>query len=349
MGVVPSGTRTSTFQLDVAHSGAQAADHIGVPLCERWSVPLKANVTQPVAGDGLVWVSAASAVTALDAATGSVVWGPVALGSVGRLAYDAGRLYTTAAFGGVRRLDGATGAVLWTSLLEGGIFGASPVARGDRVLLPNDPQNSQPAALGLDANSGKVVWSDVAPGGASSAALGDALGYFSWACGTTLAFDIATGAPAWVHAVGCTGDGNTPAVLANGVYVSGPSVKAVVLDPTSGAVTGTFAVDQAPAGAGDQGFFVNGALLQRISLGQSVATWTFDAGEKIVMPPLVLGTNVFAVTASGLLYAIDTASGLVVSSANVGEPLAKTYFSEVGMAAADGRLFVPTKTRFVAY
>jgi len=40
---------------------------------------------------------------------------------------------------------------------------------------------------------------------------------------------------------------------------------------------------------------------------------------------------------------------LVVSSANVGEPATKVYFARVSLAAADGRLFVATNTRLVAY
>lgn len=343
---VPTGTRAAAFQLDAAHSGAQPAEHIGIPLCERWSVPFGGNV---VAGDGLVWVVDGD-IRALDAATGAVVWGP--LGGPSSLAYDGGRLYSLEWLGALRAMDGATGTVLWTSTVGDETFG-SPVVRGGRVVAVgiDGGSTAQVYARAYDTKTGALAWSNNVPFGAQSPALGAAMAYISSGCGTSSAFDLGGGAPVWQHSGPCPGGVMiTPSLLTDGLYVYGLGATALVLDALTGAVKGPFAASRAPAGAGDQGFFVNGSLLQRIPLAHQLPTWTLDAGETIAMPPLVLGSLVFTVTASGLVYAVDTASGLVVSSANVGESITtKTTLGELGLAAADGRLFVSTKSRLVAY
>src|SRR5439155_14081850 len=67
---VATGSQAVAAQIDVAHSGAQPADRLSLPLCERWSVDVGSPALSRFVVEGPVIACPASALRALDVATG---------------------------------------------------------------------------------------------------------------------------------------------------------------------------------------------------------------------------------------------------------------------------------------
>src|SRR5215472_6116814 len=74
-----------TYQESVAHTGAQDQDSLKTPLIQKWVHSFGNFVSYPVVAGGRVFVTVAASkgtsLFALDQASGSVDWGPIAITS----------------------------------------------------------------------------------------------------------------------------------------------------------------------------------------------------------------------------------------------------------------------------
>ena len=100
------GDAAISFQVNNLHDGNDATSALRPPLRQIWAVNLEGAVSYPLIVGNRVFVGAGAAggqtpnrLLALDAETGSTVWGPVDLGTGGwdlfALAYNRGTGYTS--------------------------------------------------------------------------------------------------------------------------------------------------------------------------------------------------------------------------------------------------------------
>lgn len=207
--VTPAGAQSAqtgvstTYQINAGHDGSLVDTAVGAPpLSEKWSRDLGGNVSYPVVADGRVFATAASPngygtiLYSIDAATGQDAWAPVDLG----------------------------GSYWWSALAYGG--GRLYAQNYDGVLTAFNPA------------TGKEIWTVTLPGQhsfTSPPTFADGVVYTggSGSGGTLYAVDAASGAVLWTQPV-ANGDNSSPAVTADGVYVSYACEQTYAFAPESG-------------------------------------------------------------------------------------------------------------------
>ncbi|MEV6308660.1 PQQ-binding-like beta-propeller repeat protein [Streptomyces sp. NPDC051840] len=199
----PTGTST-TYQINARHNGSLVDGAVGAPpLSRKWSRDLGGDVSYPVVAGGRVFVTVSSAdgygtvLHALDAATGEDTWAPVDLGGT--------YWWSALAYGGGR---------LYAQNYDGELTAFDP-ATGKRIWsisLPGQYSFTSPPTF-----SGGMVYT----GGAGSG-------------GTLYAVKASDGSVVWTQDV-ANGDNSSPAVDANGVYVSYACEQTYAFAPATGA------------------------------------------------------------------------------------------------------------------
>lgn len=194
---------STTYQINARHDGSLVDTAVGAPpLSKKWSRDLGGDVSYPIVAGGRVFATASSPngygtiLYAIDAATGQNAWAPVDLG----------------------------GTYWWSALAYGG--GRLYAQNYDGVLTAFNPAN------------GKVIWTVKLPGQysfTSPPTFAGGVVYTGGAGsgGTLYAVDAASGAVLWTQPV-ANGDNSSPAVTANGVYVSYACEQTYAFTPKSG-------------------------------------------------------------------------------------------------------------------
>jgi len=186
----PPSLDAVAFQITPAHTGNVSFANIILPSGAAWSVDVGGTPSYALIAAGKVFVtvdlgSGGSRLVALDQATGATVWGPIAITGRTNAAYDSGKVFALSA-----------------------------------------PFANTATMLAFDAQTGTQLWSTVLIGedsftAAPTAAHGFVYTGGSGSSGLLYAVDQSTGALAWTQPVGA-GANSTPAVTADGVYVTYP-------------------------------------------------------------------------------------------------------------------------------
>ncbi|WP_255949965.1 outer membrane protein assembly factor BamB family protein [Streptomyces odontomachi] len=192
-----------TYQSNAQHDGSLLDTGVGAPpLGEKWSRDLGGDVSYPIVAGGRVFATAASpdgygtTLYAVDATTGQDAWAPVDLGGT--------YWWSALAYG-----DGRLYAQNYDGVLTA--FDPATGAQLWTVTLPGQYSFTSPPTF-----AGGLVYT----GGAGSG-------------GTLYAVDAASGAVRWTRPV-ANGDDSSPAVTADGVYVSYACEQTYAFDPRSG-------------------------------------------------------------------------------------------------------------------
>lgn len=360
----PAGTAATAYQLNAGHTGA-TPDAFWSGAIKRWSVNLGASISYPLIVGNRVFVtagdnsSAGSRLYALDADTGTVVWGPVEVGGGtpwSGLAYDAGRVFTVNEYGTMEAFDATTGGQQWAVQLPNQyLFSSPPTAL--RGLVYTGGAGSGGTLYAVDESTGAVVWtSSVMNGDHSSPAVSGAGVYVSYACGQTYDFVPATGALNWHVNTSCEGGGGKTPVLASGrLYVRDSSFPGV-FDASLGSLLSTFATSGPAPAVSESGVYdqVAGTLTASGPTPGSATTWSFGANSTLSSAPLVGGDDVFVAASSGSVYALSAATGSVVWSANAGSGIPAPDEQNLsqpltGLAESGGLLVVPAGNTLVAF
>ena len=199
-----SSDQAVAYQLDAGHDGYQSGDPITAPLSQIWSITLPGLISYPLIANGVVYVTEGG---------GSIV-------SYGTTLYA---------------IEQATGATLWSHAL-GGVYYWSGIAYDDgRVFALN--QNGTLTAF--DGTTGATDWSRSLPGqydftSAPTAVNGYVYTGGAGTGGTLYAVSEASGNVAWTASVE-NGDDSSPAVDANGVYVTYTGPQDYAFNPRTGA------------------------------------------------------------------------------------------------------------------
>ena len=214
-------------------------------------------------------------VTALDAATGDVMWrnDRVALEFTKAVVSD-GRVYLASPEGGVTALDAATGDPLWQHAPEARFSSPrfeSPVVSGEMVFGIADDDHM----YALRADTGDLVWRYETVGGATAPIVVDrGTVYVTLPDGRLDGLNASTGELLWQYEMG--GDTMvTPTVSGGVVYVVSENEHVHAL------ASGT------------------GELL-----------WRYKTGYSVLTPPVVFGDKLYVVSwEEGYLYSLDASTG----------------------------------------
>ncbi len=361
LSAAPPLARSVSYQGDYAHSGFVTwGAALGFPATPTWSVTLPGAASYPVFAGGKVFVTSAATggaggtlLHALDAQTGALAWGPVAIGGTypwSGLAVDQGRVSVVSSDGRLRSFDADTGAPQWSVQLPGqSLFSSPPTAVNGVIYVAGSGVGGTLYAVA--AGDGRLLWqASVATGDHSSPAVAGNGVYVAYPC-QVYRFDASTGALRWVHSSGCSGGGGRTVVVENGaVHVRDVGTSSgLILDAATGTPTGSFAsgtTTPIPAFGGGTELLLAGGALQAIDAVTRVPRWSFAGDGGLSSAPFVIDQTVVAGSSSGTLYALDLATGATLwtgaagagipapDEINVSQPL-------TGLGAGDGVLVVP--------
>jgi len=263
-----------------------------------------------------------SAVLALDAADGHVLWeqgGGMWAGNPPVV--DRGAVYVKGMPGsGVSALRLSDGAVLWRTPTDSGDDGA-PAVDADSVYVV---QSGCPDVHRLRRADGAELW------------------HPEDGC----------------HGAG----GHTPVLHQGRLYthtsVEDSLVVGDVYDAAGGAIVGRMRADLAPAFRGRLGVFPDrgadpaddvGHTLTARDLTSNRVRWRFRGDGYLDSAPLIASGLVFVGSGSGRVYGLALGSGRRVWRASARTPIAAPGAGTAGLAAAEGTLFVPALGRLLAY
>ncbi len=355
----PPGSAT-TYQVNNTHEGLTDTT-LRPPLTRAWSTDLGGRVGYPLMVNGRIFATAASSgggtlLWALDAADGTVLWGPKSLGGTYRIegiAADGANVYGVNSSGLVTAWNQVTGQPVWSAQMPSQwMFTSPPTVHAGTVYVVG--AGSGGTLFALDASNGTVKWSGgVMNGDHSSPAVTDDGVYVSFACGVTYRFDPLTGASTWVRRTGCEGGGgSTPVVHDGRVYVR-DFLHQAVLDAANGTATGTFAATAAPTFDGEVSYQLQGSTLRAVDLSTGDVLWSQAADGTLSSAPIVVGSDVAIGSTSGRVFLVDKTDGSVAWSGDTGAPvLAPDEHSAMqlaGLAASGDRLVVPATNALVAF
>jgi outer membrane protein assembly factor BamB len=376
-GAKAAGTASDeavAYQIDVAHDGSLSGDVLAPPLVQQWSrSDLGGTVSYPLIAGGKVFVTVAGPYTstsgsypqkwiyALDENTGATIWSQSISGTYDfvNAAYDNGKVYVLNFDGLLQSFSADTGAPGWSVKLPGQYdFTSPPTAANGTVYAVGE--GSGGTMYALDEANGALTWetSGLDTGGHSSPALSSSSAYVSGIC-DVYAFSLtpATSSPSplWDKNYGCTGGGGKmPVLSSNGLYARNQGVPSSndILDPATGALSGHFQAGPAPAFSGTTAFLLNSGALRAVD-GSGDVLWSFAGDGGLDTAPIVVNSDVYVGSSSGMLYAVDTTTGTSAWSTNVGAtipaPDEQNATVLTGLGAGEGHLLVPAGTTLTAF
>ncbi|HVQ88725.1 MAG TPA: PQQ-binding-like beta-propeller repeat protein [Actinomycetes bacterium] len=352
----------TAFQISSKHDGRAPGSALPRDLTRLWTLRLKGDVSYPVIAQDLVFVTSTrntsgTNVHAFDAQTGGKVWGPVDLGGpygIGRLTYDAGRLFAINFDGKLQAFDASTGTPIWSRNLPGQYsFTAPPTADSGVVYVTG--AGSGGTLYAVDEATGAVIWSrGVANGDESSPAVNSRSVFVSFACEVTYRFSL-TGKSKWVHTTNCSGGGGRTAVLHRGkLWIRDDAGKTPkVLNTSDGERAGAFDSDTTPAFRNDTGFLMQNGTLTSIDAASRTVLWSQAGDGTLVSAPVISGRVAYVGAASGKVYGFDVFDGQLRWTGSVGAPVQTPDEHNAGqlqaLAIGDGILAVPARHRLSVF
>lgn len=366
--VLPDGAVTLStdpavsYRINPTHTGLQAANLTSRRLGKHWSRDLAGPISYPLIAGGKVFVTVAnvgsygSSLVALDEKTGRTLWGPIDLGGTygfSGTAYDQGKVFVVNGDGLVRSFDANSGTPGWSVKAEGQYsFDSPPTASGGTLYLVGAGSGGTVYAFG--ETSGAIRWTAQVVGTSSSPAVSADGVFVTFACVQADDFSPATGTRIWHHNSSCSGGGGATAVLYQGkIYARDSPSGNLTLDARTGSAVGTFSATTNPAFSGKTGFFLSGATLRSVDLASGTIQWSFAGDGSLVSAPVTAGDTVYVAASSGVVYALNASTGMVVAEVDTKSPISPTdeqnAVQRTGLAVGDGLLLVPAGTTLFAY
>jgi outer membrane protein assembly factor BamB len=347
--LLPAAARAdgpAAYQADPGHTGLAQGTSFAPPLGKRWvRRDLGPGASFPVIAEGKVFLTAGSAIYALDLHTGATAWSR-SLAAIGT-AYDDGRVFAVDRNGVMQALSAQTGEALWTSKLPGASsFVSPPTAYGDYVYA-----SGSDVVFGVRQEDGIVVWSQGAATDENVIPAVDAdKTYTTGACNETTALERMLGVEVWRYSGDCFGAGGATAVVHGDRVYTRESQPGVVLDSLTGFLLDSFAATASPAFADGAGYFVNEYELFARDEASGVVQWRYTSTERLVVPPLVAGGFVYTVDDEGKLLGFDRAGGQLVWESDLQVGFGSSGESRFpGIAAAGDALVVSANGRVIGY
>jgi outer membrane protein assembly factor BamB len=328
---------------DARHSGFSCTT-LPTTLTLKWTATLNGATSYPLIAGGKVFVTTSNAggsyggwLYALDAADGTVAWGPVPLSGTYyyfTLAYDAGRVFVNDFDGTVRAYDAGTGAQLWARATA--YFNGEPVASHGMVWV-----HGSASVFGLSAATGEILVTSPYLDGSGSAPAVDGGGvYVSTGCESQYRLRL-DGTIAWVVNNGCSGGGGSSAASWRKKMYGSDGF--AVLRKDTGEQVGSFA--GVPAFAGRTGFFAVENSVYAEDVRSGIPLWTTFLTYTVLAGPVVTPDGVYVATSRPAVEVLDPRSGALLSTiALPAQPGGGGQYSACpsDMAAGESLLVVPT-------
>jgi outer membrane protein assembly factor BamB len=343
------------FQLDAAHDGqVRFKKDFHAPLKQKWLRDLGGNVSYPVSGSGLVFVTVNAAnetLYALRPNTGDTVWQKTLTGSGGTPVYDNGRVLVLSDSGFVQTFAARDGTPGWSKQIPSeSSFMAANVASGGSFYTTG--AGSGVLLYAYNEKTGKLRWTQEGPGGNSTPAIADGGVFVTYPC-HDYRYDARNGHQDWADTGGCDGGGGGTPVYYGGLIFLYDGIDRVVLDAQTGALVRQFVLEKeppafwTPSSGSPLGFVVTNTGLTAFDPQTGNTAWSYANGN-ISVPPLVINDTVFVGDSSGTIYALDALNGSQSWSKNVGSTMGDFTF-QLGMGAANNMLLVPAGTTISAW
>ncbi|HEY1708955.1 MAG TPA: PQQ-binding-like beta-propeller repeat protein [Rhizomicrobium sp.] len=370
MPVLQARADSVAYQIDAAHDGhASFPDGFSAPLKLKWTRNLEGSVSYPLIAKGIVFVTVdgpkkgESQLTALSLQTGETLWQQTIAGGLvtaSNLAYDNGRVFVLNS-GGMLWAFAAdnTGRLLWTSHTLPGAF-TPPVAANGLVYV--NAGDSGIVLFAIDEQTGKIIWQKSDGYGSNSEpVLGEDGVYEAYVC-SYRKYDAAKGKLIWRDQLPCSGGGiDYPVYYGNRLYFhSGGPLNAVILNATSGKITGSLSSGTAVIWQSSTSpeyrvlTYDDGALIS-FSPGNGNIDWRFKGSGNFPVAPIVINDLVAVASNAGKkgkLVLLDAKTGKPVWSQTLGGPMIEDdfpYSPTPGLAASDGYLLVPSSNLLTAF
>jgi outer membrane protein assembly factor BamB len=229
VSVVPPSKDAVAFQLNATHSGTISFNAVALPTSKKWTVNVGGSPSFAVITNGKVYLTVNAAgnskLVVLDQATGANTWGPVSLAGPANATYDSGVLLVLSASsttgGLLQAFDPTSGNVLWsTGFITNFGVPAAPTAAGG-VVYTGASYLASDELIGFDVKNGTQVW------GGESVLNGSPGSPAVTADGVYVSYPCAAYdfrpyiyALAWSNISSCTTAGGATPVVANGILYS---------------------------------------------------------------------------------------------------------------------------------
>lgn len=353
----------TAYQINARHDGATnlgAGFTLPALSVPAWTREFDTTVNYPLIADGRVYVltqgdGAGGRLHALDPQTGATLWGPVTVtgGTPVGHAYANGRVFVQTFSGMLRAYNAATGTLMWSQPLPGYWYDTPPVAYGGHVFTMG-------LAYGLhalDETTGMVVWSQLALSGSHSAPALTSEGLYTMTQCRLLSVNPATGTTRWTRETDCHGTTRTVALRDAELFVrrlTSPSDDGRRIDANSGMDAADMSTQTIPA-VTDTTFFTLSAdgTLAAIDRTDNTEAWTYVGDGDLVSAPIVVNGMVFVGSGSGIVFAVDAATGAQqwfgVAPAPILGPDEHNIQGLAGLAAGEGLLVVPAGNSVAAW
>jgi outer membrane protein assembly factor BamB len=365
-----SGSQQSVaYQIDAEHTGF-ARGPLKLPLKKLWRIDLggsRGNVGYPIIANGIVVVTAAQKLIALDEKTGKKLWtqvsptkGTEVNGWLGP-AYDDGMIFVSPALAagpkglGMYAFDERTGAKLWSAPSPGAYGFSSPPTAVSGVVYAGG-SGGPGTVYAYDESSGALKWTAPVENGDDSSPVVTRNGVFvSYACPQTYDFRPSDGKQIWHFAGPCEGGGGSTPVLYNGLlYVEDIDLSngytGLILHASDGTIAEGFDANHPPAFARNVGFFIYDTTLEARTIPTMKRVWkaTIATSEGYATPPLVVGNIVYVGTATNYLVGYGVVNGKEKVNVYLGNG-GYSRNSSTGLAFGDGELIVPNGSHLIAF
>jgi outer membrane protein assembly factor BamB len=229
LATVASAGPSVAYQIDPAHTGSQS-DGPTPPLTQRWSRDMGGPISYPLIVGGKVFVTVrnktptdgyiGTSIYALDAATGATSWGPINLSGTypwSNLAYENGRVFALTYDGILRAFDATSGALLWQTKLANAPTEAWAFTSAPTALnglVYTGGSRYGGTVFAVSEQDGSIKWTAFNPYNADfSSPAVSAEGVYVSYTCHQYDYAPATGNLIWHHALPCHGGGGATAVL----------------------------------------------------------------------------------------------------------------------------------------
>jgi len=216
------------FQINPAHSGSVNFASVSFPAGSAWSVDVGGTPSYALIVQGKVIVTmsigGSSQLIALDQKTGATVWGPVAIGAgSANAAYDSGKVFVISSQIGNAATMEAFDLQTGSQLwstLLAGQYAFSAAPTAADGLVYTGGAGSGGTLYALDESTGAIVWTQTVQNGDNSTPAVTADGVYVTYPCWTYDFRPATGESIWNNNTGCEGGGGATPVVANQLVYS---------------------------------------------------------------------------------------------------------------------------------
>lgn len=361
----PAFPPATTYRMSETHDGVVLTSSVVQhPLLSTpsWTKDLGYSLSYPLVADGRVFVTTVmpnnaygNRLYALNAADGSVLWGPVSIPGTyfgSGLTYEDGRVFVLMFDGALRAFNASTGAALWSTQLPGFYYEGMPNAYGGKVFVAGNDYLSA-----VDQISGNILWSSA--GGstsdfASPAVASDGVYSFDGYGCMASASDPIAGKPLWTSGRACGSSfGYTP-VLNGGMVYARSNGALVLFNALTGAYVNQLGGARAPSITGTMLITQTEGTLTGTRLSDFAPTWNFTGDGKINTAPVVVDDTAFVGTSGGKVFGVDVMTGTQVWAGDAPAPINNDNESggpqpPSGPAAGDNYLIFSAGTKLVAW